>query len=129
MRDNLTVGFNQNYLVATWVGNNNNSPMSKIASGVTGASPIWNEIMTGILTNKPSIDWDVPEGLMKINICSLTGTLPCEGCPTRQEWFTKESQPKNHCSPEVIKNILEGAEVKGTPSPQILETGASTENP
>lgn len=52
LRDNWTIGYNQDYLVATWVGNNDNKPMSNIASGITGASPIWNSIFTSILRQK-----------------------------------------------------------------------------
>ena len=100
LRDNWTVGYNQNYLVLTWVGNNDNSPMSRVASGVTGASPIWNKIMTTILNTQPSVDWNAPDGLSKINICSRTGTLPCNGCSTRQEWFLDEGMPTRRCVPE-----------------------------
>ena len=46
-RDNWTVGFTPNVLVATWVGNNDNSPLNPaLASGITGAAPMWNKIMT-----------------------------------------------------------------------------------
>ena len=38
LRDNWTIGYTPTRLVATWVGNNDNSPMSYVASGVTGAS-------------------------------------------------------------------------------------------
>ena len=38
--------------VTVWVGNNDNSPMNPaLASGVTGAAPIWNRVMTMLLTN------------------------------------------------------------------------------
>jgi membrane carboxypeptidase/penicillin-binding protein len=106
LRDNWTVGFNQNFLVLTWVGNNDNSPMSRIASGVTGASPIWNKIMTAVLNGLPSIDWKAPEGMSKVNICTITGSLPCNGCPTRQEWFFDEKKPTKSCTPEQIQKIL-----------------------
>ena len=36
LKDNLTIGFNKDYLVAVWVGNNDGSSMSRIASGITG---------------------------------------------------------------------------------------------
>jgi 1A family penicillin-binding protein len=103
LRDNLTVGFNQKYLVAVWVGNNDNSSMNRVASGVTGATPIWNKIMQVLLANEESHKWEVPEGLVKIPICSLTGTLPCEGCPTRLEWFLEENQPQKACNLEQIE--------------------------
>ena len=49
-RDNWTIGYTPNVLVATWVGNNDNSPMNPVlASGITGAAPMWNKIMTMML--------------------------------------------------------------------------------
>lgn len=86
LRDNLTAGFNQDYLVVTWVGNNDNSPMSRIASGVTGASPIWNKIISTLLVNRPSIEWEVPKNLVKIN------------CGGRSEWFLEEKKNINFCA-------------------------------
>ena len=50
LRDNWTIGYNKEFLVATWVGNNNNLPMSQIASGITGASPIWSKIFRSLLS-------------------------------------------------------------------------------
>ncbi len=114
LRDNWTAGFNQEYLVVTWVGNNDNSPMSRIASGITGASPIWNKIMTTILSDKPSIDWETPDNMVRIN------------CFNKSEWFLKESIPSNYCkttpSPTPFLNILPAKE-------DILDSGASTVNP
>jgi 1A family penicillin-binding protein len=123
LRDNWTVGYNQNYLVLTWVGNNDNSPMSRVASGITGASPIWNKIMSAILADKPSIDWKVPDGISKVNICSITGTLPCDSCPTRQEWFLDEAKPIKHCTPDQIQRIINPTPIPGQ---NILDNGAST---
>lgn len=80
LRDNLTIGFNQNYLVAVWVGNNDGSSMSHIASGVTGAAPIWNRLMQQLLLNKESIAWDTPQGLIY------------KDCYSRKEWFLQEFQ-------------------------------------
>lgn len=56
-RDNWTVGFTPNLVVATWVGNNDNTPMSQaLASGITGAAPMWNKIMTNLLpANDPPL--------------------------------------------------------------------------
>jgi penicillin-binding protein 1C len=124
LRDNWTVGYNQNFLVLAWVGNNNNAPMSRIASGITGASPIWNKIMSGVLAKELSIDWKAPDGVSKVNICSLTGTLPCDSCPTRQEWFLDEKRPTRACTSEQIQKIINPSP---TPVPNpILENGAST---
>lgn len=126
LRDNWTVGYNQNFLVLTWVGNNNNAPMSRIASGITGASPIWNKIMSAVLVNQPSIDWKVPDEVSKVNICSITGTLPCDSCPTRQEWFLDEERPTRACTPDQIQKIINPSPIPV--SNPILDTGASIVN-
>lgn len=48
-RDNWTIGYTDNFLVATWVGNNDNSPMSQVVSGITGAAPIWAKTVNFLL--------------------------------------------------------------------------------
>lgn len=123
LRDNLAVGFNKDFLVAVWVGNNDNTPMSRIASGITGATPIWNKIMTSLLGNSSPVVWEVPEKLKRVNICNLTGGLPCSGCPTRNEWFLEETKVNLSCTQEQIQKIIEAQK------PDILETGIGTTNP
>jgi membrane carboxypeptidase/penicillin-binding protein PbpC len=105
LRDNLTVGFNQEYLVAVWVGNNDNSPMSRIASGITGASPIWNKIMSALLNNKAPLGWKVPEKLVKTYDC-LSG---------HEDWFLEEARPTKPCSQVTpAPTIVPGPQVLGT---------------
>lgn len=93
-RDNWTIGYTPSYLVATWVGNNDNSPMSPyLESGNTGAAPIWNKIMRLVLNGKPP-EWpQVPAGVTFMEVCALSGLLPDHGCPTRGEYFIKAFAP------------------------------------
>lgn len=68
MRDNWTVGFTQDYVVATWVGNNDNTPMSRnLTSGVTGAAPMWNDIMTSLLSDQEGLDYTIPQNVVSHN--------------------------------------------------------------
>src|SRR5690606_22842298 len=47
LKDDWTVGFTPEFLVITWVGNNDASPMNQaLVSGITGAAPIFNDIMS-----------------------------------------------------------------------------------
>jgi 1A family penicillin-binding protein len=126
LRDNLAIGFNQDYLVAVWVGNNDNAPMSRIASGITGATPIFNKIMSALLAEKNSSDWIIPDGLVKLRVCKYTGTLPCEGCPTYFEWFLEENTPTKSCNPDLIKAINKSLE--GDRQGFILDEAARIEN-
>ncbi|PIP57924.1 penicillin-binding protein [Candidatus Woesebacteria bacterium CG22_combo_CG10-13_8_21_14_all_39_10] len=107
LKDNLTLGFNQNYLVAVWVGNNDSTPMSRVASGVTGASPIWNKIMTNLLGSAMSKNWEIPDGLIK------------KDCYGKAEYFLKENVLG--CIPLPVSTP------QPTMQPQILEPAAQIE--
>jgi 1A family penicillin-binding protein len=99
-KDNWTIGFTRDRLVAVWVGNNDGSPMSYVASGITGASPIWNKIIrTQLNDTHPSV-FPPPDGFVKVKICANTNTLPCQGCPNVvEELFVPGSQPTQFCNP------------------------------
>ncbi len=99
MRDNWCIGYTPNILVAAWVGNNDNSSMSQVASGVTGATPIWRKTIDNLLTNSPNNSWQKPDNIVEQTICRTTGTLPCSGCPNiDQEYFLTGTEPTTHCS-------------------------------
>lgn len=51
-KDNWTVGYTPEFLVTVWVGNNDGTPMNPhLTSGITGAAPIWNKMMSYLLKN------------------------------------------------------------------------------
>jgi membrane carboxypeptidase/penicillin-binding protein len=93
-RDNWTIGYTQEAVVTVWVGNNDNSPMSAVASGVTGASPIWNKIMSSYLKDKKS-KWPIkPKTIVGKTVCNQSGLLPPpEGCSSRFEYFIAGTEP------------------------------------
>jgi membrane carboxypeptidase/penicillin-binding protein PbpC len=96
LRDNWTIGFNPSFLTAVWVGNNDNTRMHPyLVSGVTGAAPIWNKIMTGVLTDQLD-EWPKkPETVIGMQVCSLSGLLPGDsGCETRFEYFIQGHEPQ-----------------------------------
>ncbi len=99
LRDNWCIGWTPTYLVAAWVGNNNNSPMSWVASGISGATPIWNRIMSQMLLDKPDQMWEVPDGVYKAVVCNkeeyfTDGREKEVECPSRLESVaSKENRP------------------------------------
>jgi 1A family penicillin-binding protein len=99
LRDNWTIGYTSQNVVLTWVGNNDNSPMSYVASGITGASPIWNNLMRLLLDNESPHIFSLPQGMISVPICAQTGTLTCKECPrTVNELFIVGTEPKTRCS-------------------------------
>ena len=106
-RDNWTIGYTEQALVLTWVGNNDNSEMSGAVSGVSGASPIWNRIMKEVLNKAEKGYYDPdekghawpkqPAGVVGATICANTGAIQNDassGCPTRFEYFLEGTVPE-----------------------------------
>jgi 1A family penicillin-binding protein len=94
-RDNWTIGYTPSIVVGVWVGNSDNSPMNPaIASGITGASPIWNKIISYALKNKPSEQPFKPDNITAMQVDALGGGLPHGGQATRSEYFVKGTEPK-----------------------------------
>jgi membrane carboxypeptidase/penicillin-binding protein PbpC len=74
-RDNWTVGYTPNFVVGVWAGNADNEPMRHI-SGVTGAAPIWHDLMEELHKTIPVHDFVRPEGFIEKTICADNGLIP-----------------------------------------------------
>jgi penicillin-binding protein 1C len=86
-RDNWTIGYTPDYVVATWVGNNDNSPMSQnLASGITGAAPIWHNIILNLLSNFSSANMVIPANIVR------------KDCLGRKEYFIKGTENLVNCN-------------------------------
>ncbi|KKT45536.1 MAG: Penicillin-binding protein, 1A family [candidate division WWE3 bacterium GW2011_GWA2_44_16] len=100
-RDNYAIGFTPFVVSAVWVGNNNNNKMNPIlASGITGATPIWNRFMTQYIKDyyakdakRPVEKFDAPDGVKKLEVDKLTGMLPYRDYDKRVEWFVNGTEP------------------------------------
>lgn len=102
-RDNWTIGYTEYAVVATWVGNNDNTPMGGAVSGISGASPIWNRVMKMVLDkaedgiyskNDNGHAWPrQPSQAVGANVCWDTGNIASQnpdgsfGCQSRYEYF------------------------------------------
>ncbi len=92
-RDNWTVGYTPDLVAGVWVGNADNAPMINI-SGVQGAGPIWHDFMRATLTGKPESRFLQPPGLVRVEVCAMSGLLPTDYCPLRRsELFIDGTQP------------------------------------
>jgi penicillin-binding protein 1C len=63
MRDNWCVGFTSRYTVGVWVGNASGAPMHGV-SGVSGAAPVWREVVAHLHARTPSLAPAAPVGLV-----------------------------------------------------------------
>lgn len=106
-RDNWAIGGNGNAVVGVWVGNNDNSPMKEVASGVSGASPIWRRILLKALEGKPNTTFEIPSGIVSKEVDAVSGYSAHDGYPSRLEYFIQGTEPGNdpvHLKIKVCKN-------------------------
>jgi membrane peptidoglycan carboxypeptidase len=90
-RDNWAIGWSRSVVVGAWVGNNDNAPMKEVASGVSGASPIWRRLMLEALTSYPSENFETPPGIVSREVDIISGYIAHDGFPSRQEYFIEQS--------------------------------------
>lgn len=87
MRDNWCIGFSRRYTVGVWVGNFSGAPMHDV-SGVTGAAPIWADVMAWLHRGTPSLPPKPPAGLR-----AKTVVFPRDIERERTEWFLAGTEP------------------------------------
>lgn len=93
-RDNWTIGYTPEYLVGVWVGNANNTPMIG-TSGVTGAGPIFYQVVKAVSKTGNHPTFTRPEGIEQAEICRLSGKLPTDLCQERMtEYFVSGTAPR-----------------------------------
>ncbi|MFN0314059.1 MAG: penicillin-binding protein 1C [Burkholderiales bacterium] len=81
MRDNWCVGFSSRYTVGVWAGNFEGNYTWDV-SGVTGAAPLWQEVMNYLHRGIPNGRPAQPSGVEQIQI-----TFEDAWEPSRAEWF------------------------------------------
>ena len=96
-RDNWTVGYTNDLVVGVWVGNNDNSPMNQaLASGISGAAPIWRRIFLEAFSQGYSDGIiDKPDKIKALEIDAMFGLLPHSGSQTRSEYFVDGTEPRS----------------------------------
>jgi penicillin-binding protein 1C len=115
LRDNWCIGFNGRYTVGVWMGNADGQPMHRV-SGVTGAAPVWQAVMAGLLAldgsdlraaalpPAPATVQRRPIEALRVAVAeppsrSATHGQPVE--PARDEWFLAGSDPPERRAPGV----------------------------
>ena len=100
MRDNWCIGFSSRYTVAVWVGNFEGDAMHDV-SGVTGAAPVWREIMSALHQNVASVAPQPPAGVI-----ATAATFEPAVEPRRREWFLAGQQ-----QPDAVATIARAAQI------------------
>jgi 1A family penicillin-binding protein len=114
-RDNWAIGGDPNIVVGAWVGNNDNSAMTNVASGVSGATPIWRRILLEALDGRPNESFERPGGIVSVQVDKLSGYRAHDGFPERTELFVKGTELAED-PVHVLVKLCKGEERLATPS-------------
>ena len=87
MRDNWCLGFSRRYTVGVWVGNFSGEPMRNV-SGVTGAAPVWVDVMTALHRSLPSVAPAPTPGVVGARVVFVDDVEP-----PRRDWFLRGTEP------------------------------------
>ncbi|HXR34741.1 MAG TPA: penicillin-binding transpeptidase domain-containing protein, partial [Candidatus Binataceae bacterium] len=87
MRDNWCVGYTARFTVGVWAGNFSGAPMRDV-SGITGAAPVWLEVMNYLHDRFGGDAMVRPAGLRARPI-----EFPHSVEPARLEWFIAGTEP------------------------------------
>lgn len=93
LRDNWTIGWTKDTIVGVWVGNNDNEKMKNVASGVSGAAPIWRRQMLEVLSVRPDKPFTPPAGVSQVEIDKISGYPAHDGFASYKDWFVNGSVP------------------------------------
>lgn len=92
-KDNWTIGYTPEFLTAVWTGNNNNELKPLFVSGVTGAAPIWNNIMQYLVKDREDVAQAKPDNVIGTNVCSYRqNDDPNQTCEGRFEYYIKGTE-------------------------------------
>lgn len=95
-RDNWTVGYTPEFTVGVWVGNFDNTPMQDV-SGVTGAGPIFRDVMLHLHEKHAATWFDRSAAITHARIDPRTGKRLTPLTPparvSREEYFIGEKMP------------------------------------
>jgi len=95
-RDAWTIGYNPEYAVGVWVGNNDNTAMRSGGSDMAG--PIWRNTMTKLLSGRKDVKFAVPSSIVQRDVCKANGGLANRVGPnTYKEYFMAGALPTNSC--------------------------------
>jgi penicillin-binding protein 1C len=97
MRDNWAIGYTDRYTVGVWVGNFSGAPMWDV-SGITGAAPVWRDIIEHLHQSRHSQRPTAPAGLLQQQV----SYQPAIESP-RQDWVILPRQAaQTHASPTLV---------------------------
>jgi penicillin-binding protein 1A len=91
-KDAWFVGFSSSIVAGVWVGLDQPASIGRDAYAARVAVPIWADFMKRVARLRPAGEFELPESLKPVELCSVSYLKPLDGCPTYTEYFKDGDQ-------------------------------------
>ena len=121
--DRWFVGFTPYYTAGIWGGYDSNKSMEGYGSWHLA---IWNAIMERVHDGLQDKDFEMPSSVVRKSICTESGLLAVSGCPSRTDYFDKDSLPTQSCSGHRSRRDSDDEENTDTPDTNTDNSNGNT---
>ncbi len=121
--DAWTVGFSPYMTTAVWFGfDSPGNSLGRELTGATAAGPIWAEYMKKVHAGLEKVEFERPDGIVTVRVCSDSGMLPTRDCPhTIEEIFIAGTEPKQLCEIHSFKKARDDELVRRLQDTLLIE--------
>ncbi|MEW6051013.1 MAG: PBP1A family penicillin-binding protein [Candidatus Zixiibacteriota bacterium] len=96
--DNWFVGYTPQITAGVWVGFDDKTSLGGGEDGARNAVPVWTEYMLKAHDSLPVEDFEEPEGIVHLDVCTESGELATDRCRNvRTDVFAEGNQPTVAC--------------------------------
>lgn len=111
------------YTASVWGGYDESKHMENLSQ--SWHMTIWRNIMSRIHEGLPDKDFEMPSSVVRKTICTQTGLLAVNGCPSLTEYFDSDTVPTQSCAGHVTKKEEEEEEEKENSSSSSSSSSSS----
>jgi len=92
------MGYTPRITTGVWVGYDLKKPIGHGMTGAAAALPIWTDVMKAATQGDEPTDFEIPDGVVRLEVCSETGLPASPECPLGEmELFLADKVPTQKC--------------------------------
>lgn len=109
-KDLTFVGLTPYYAAGIWLGYDDYDSTVKNMEGMGISSQhevVWRECMEKVHEGLEVKDFEKPDDVVEVNVCSYSGLKPNSGCQSHSEYFVRGTEPTENCKGHYAKLYLD----------------------
>lgn len=96
--DNWFIGYTPQITAGTWVGFDEKISLGRNQDGAKNGVPIWTDFMMAAHDSLPILDFEQPEGIVRLDVCLESGEIATDRCiNVRNEVFVEDTESTTTC--------------------------------